>query len=184
MKGPGLRIDVDVRRVWCCPSCGQSQRLGLEVVAPRCLCVRDGVPMKLSTEMRPGRLDLRPDVRSILDRIQSGEEFPRMTSPIDAESERVPREGGSGSYGRTNSRGRPPRSDRSGDGMDHRPQRQSRSEDPQGISNAEALLSAAPPQAVSLPPQAVVEPRPQQPVAPGDDDFGAGLGFDEKSTPQ
>ena len=132
MKGPGLRIDVDVRRAWLCPACGQGQRLTMDITAPRCSCVRDGVPMKLAEGQRPGRLNLRPDLRSMLDRIQGGEEFPRMSSPLTSDSDGAPREGGSGGYGGAKSRNRSPRPERTGDESNQRP-REPRPAEPRPI---------------------------------------------------
>lgn len=191
MKGPGLRIDVDVRRAWLCPVCGQGQRLTMDITAPRCLCVRDGVPMKLAEGQRPGRLDLRPELRSMLDRIQGGEEFPRMSSPLTSDSEGSPRDGGSGGYGGAKSRNRPPRPERSGGDTDQR-LREPRPPEPQP-----AHREADPPQQMdapragsltennsepTVPPESRQQPAAQptlQPVPPTDDDFGAGLNSDD-----
>ena len=187
MKGPGLRIDVDVRRAWLCPVCGQGQRLTMDITAPRCLCVRDGVPMKLAEGQRPGRLSLRPELRSMLDRIQGGEEFPRMSSPLTSDSEGAPREGGSGGYGGSKSRNRPPRPERSGGDADQPPREPRPSErqltsqegeapaEPQVVANAEIVAA---PIASSMPPQEPVAPPPRPPVTQADDDFGAGLSTD------
>ncbi len=169
MKGPGLRIDVDVRRAWLCPVCGQGQRLTMDITAPRCCCVRDGAPMKLAEGQRPGRLALRPELRSMLDRIQGGEEFPRLASPLDSD-------GGSGGYGGSKSRNRSPRPERSGDYAD-RPPREPQSVEPQGSTTTDAIASPAPPPAVA-------EPPPRPPVPPDGDDFGAGLNVSETSAPQ
>ena len=38
MKGPGLRIDLDVRRVWKCAKCGRIARTSGQVTAQRCGC--------------------------------------------------------------------------------------------------------------------------------------------------
>lgn len=176
MKGPGLRIDIDVRRAWRCPVCGQSQRLGLDITAPRCPCVRDGVPMKLVEEKRPDRKALRPELRSMLDRIQAGEEFPRMTSLMSSEAESGPREGRPGSFGGSKPRNRPPRPERSGDNAD-RPPREPRLAEPPRVPTAEPTASPAPPQAAA-------EPPPQPSVPTDEDDFGAGLSADEPSAPQ
>ena len=184
MKGPGLRIDVDVRRAWLCPVCGQGQRLTMDITAPRCLCVRDGVPMKLAEGQRPSRLSLRPELRSMLDRIQGGEEFPRMSSPLTSDSEGAPREGG---YGGSKSRNRPPRPERSGGDADQPPREPRPSEkqvtsqegeapaEPQVVANGEIV--AAP-----MPPQEPVAPPPRPPVTQENDDFGAGLSTDDIPT--
>lgn len=174
MKGPGLRIDVDVRRAWRCPVCGQSQRLGLGVTAPRCPCVRDGVPMKLTEEQRPDRKALRPELRSMLDRIQAGEEFPRMTSLVSSDAEGGPREGGLG--GGSKPRNRPPRPERSGGSAD-RPPREPLSAEPQRSPTAESTSSP-------VPPQVAAESSAQTSALPAEDDFGAGLNAEERSAPQ
>lgn len=176
MKGPGLRIDVDVRRPWRCPVCGQGARLPMDITAPRCPCVRDGVPMKLAEGQRPGRLALRPELRSMLDRILGGEEFPRMASPLSSDSEGAPREAGSGGYGGSKPRNRPPRPERAG-GQSDRPPREPRPAAPQDSESPMPMTTPAPPQAVS-------EPPPPKPAPPAEDDFGAGLSADEPPAPQ
>ena len=82
IKGPGLRNDLDVRRVWRCPACGQTQRLTQDITSAHCRCVRDGVSMKLVEEPRSPRIALRAEVRSIIDRLLAGEEIPRLVSAI------------------------------------------------------------------------------------------------------
>ena len=184
MKGPGLRIDVDVRRAWRCPVCGQAQRLTMDITAPRCPCVRDGVPMKLAEGQRLGRLDLRPELRSMLDRIQGGEEFSRMSSPLTSDSEGAPRDGRSGGYGGAKSRNSPPHPERSDSDAD-RPPREPRPPEPQpsnreddapaephAITNSESIVSPA----ITPVPRQEPVPPPSPPVAQPDDDFGAGLG--------
>lgn len=171
MKGPGLRIEIDVRRAWRCPTCGQGARLTMDITAPRCPCVRDGVPMKLAEGQRPGRLDLRPELRSMLDRIQGGEEFVRMSSPLTEDSE-----GGSGDYGGSNSRNRPPRPERSGGYAERSPREPRPAEAPQ-------VAVVAEPMAASALPEVVAETPPRSPAPPGEDDFGAGLGVGEPSAP-
>ena len=160
MKGPGLRIEIDVRRAWRCPTCGQNQRWPTDITAPRCFCVRDGVPMKLAEGQRAGRLDLRPELRSVLDRIQGGEEIPRLMSPISAESD-------SGAK----SRGRPPRPDRDRDRSNElpresRPQESSESVMPEPTPASPTLTTTAP---------ATLAASTPQPPSPDEDDFGAGL---------
>ena len=41
MKGPGLRVDLDVRRVWRCAKCGRVVRALGHVTAQRCTCTSD-----------------------------------------------------------------------------------------------------------------------------------------------
>lgn len=108
MKGPGVRIDIEVRRAWRCPVCGQNQRHTMDITHARCGCTREGVPMKLAEEQRPDRKALRPEVRAMLDRIQAGEQFPRMASTGGSDSDRPRGEGGDYRSNR-----RPPRRDHS-----------------------------------------------------------------------
>jgi hypothetical protein len=51
MKGPGLRLLIDVRRAWKCPRCGYEERVGAEVTTVACPCC-PGVNMKLIEEKR------------------------------------------------------------------------------------------------------------------------------------
>ncbi|MBS0265775.1 MAG: hypothetical protein JSS02_27840 [Planctomycetes bacterium] len=47
MKGPGLRIDLDVRRTWRCAKCGKTLRTVGAVTAQRCGCADDATWMRL-----------------------------------------------------------------------------------------------------------------------------------------
>ena len=58
MKGPGMRPDLDVRRVWRCPSCGRETRSDGQAVSRVCGCTKDGVAMRLVELPRP-----KPTVR-------------------------------------------------------------------------------------------------------------------------
>lgn len=158
MKGPGLRIEIDVRRGWRCPTCGQKQRWPTDITAPRCYCVREGVPMKLDEGQRPQPHDVRPEIRSVLDRIQAGEVFPRMTSLITAESEAG-----------TKPRGRPPRPERHDDRANDPP----REPRPRTGSQPSAMTEA-PPSPPAAAPTMTTSARPASP--PEEDDFGAGIG--------
>lgn len=54
MRGAGLRLDIDVRRVWNCATCGAQRRVGAHVTTVRCQCA--GRPaMKLIEGMRRDR---------------------------------------------------------------------------------------------------------------------------------
>jgi len=63
MKGPGIRIDLDVRRVWTCPKCGSIRRTGGEIGAVRCQCADES--WMLLQEL-PRRRDLIPPPKSIM----------------------------------------------------------------------------------------------------------------------
>ena len=47
VKGPGLRVELDVRRLWECPQCGRRQKTGGDVVTVRCGCTPQGIQMRL-----------------------------------------------------------------------------------------------------------------------------------------
>lgn len=158
MKGPGLRIEIDVRREWCCPTCGQHQRWSTEITAPFCFCVRNGVPMMLVEGRRPGRLDLRPELRSVLDRIQGGEEIPRLIPLVSGESE-------VGAFGGGKPRGRQPRPERINERSSEPP--------PEKVKRLQEPETPAPT-------KRAVTTEGSSPLArmqtPEEDEFGAGLG--------
>lgn len=52
MRGPGLKLDLDVRRVWTCPACGKQRHLPGDVTSPLCPCRGDGVAMQLTADSR------------------------------------------------------------------------------------------------------------------------------------
>lgn len=60
MKGPGLRIDNDVRRTWQCPVCGKTARAEGDFVGLRCSCKPDGTSMRLVEGIRRVRQFPRP----------------------------------------------------------------------------------------------------------------------------
>lgn len=62
MKGPGLRIEMDVRQVWRCPRCGGVALLPGHVVAHRCSCCDDAVWMKLEGQPPRRKFPLAPSV--------------------------------------------------------------------------------------------------------------------------
>jgi hypothetical protein len=73
MKGPGLRIDLDVRRVWRCAKCGKTVRTPVQVVAQRCAC-SDAPWMTLQPPVK--REPFRPPVREPLPEIDAAPEHP------------------------------------------------------------------------------------------------------------
>ena len=60
MRGPGLRLDLDVRRRWRCPLCGVERRTEGDVTQIRCVCTSDGVLMQLASVARPPRPQPKP----------------------------------------------------------------------------------------------------------------------------
>ena len=164
IKGPGLRNDLDVRRVWRCPACGQTQRLTQDITSARCRCVRDGVSMKLVEEPRSPRVALRAEVRAVIDRLQAGEVIPRLVSAID--------ESAVGDHGCGERR--PPRQPyRPESARPERPQEPRESTQPRdetaGTDSPQREVAAT----SSDPP--VVAPPPVVPSAGESDDFAAGL---------
>ena len=65
IKGPGLRLNLDVRRLWECPKCGRQRKLSGDVVSQFCRCGGesggDGAWMRLLEAKRTVRAD-RPRV--------------------------------------------------------------------------------------------------------------------------
>jgi hypothetical protein len=58
MKGPGMRLDLDVRRVWECPECHRQIRSEGQSTSRVCGCTKEGVQMRLVELPRP-----KPTVR-------------------------------------------------------------------------------------------------------------------------
>jgi hypothetical protein len=52
MKGPGNRIELDVRRIWECPQCHKQRRTSGEVASLRCGCTSGGENMRLVEKQR------------------------------------------------------------------------------------------------------------------------------------
>jgi len=63
VKGPGLRIDLDVRRMWRCAKCGKTVRTPVQVVSQRCSC-SDAPWMTLQPPVK--REPFRPPLREPL----------------------------------------------------------------------------------------------------------------------
>ena len=61
MKGPGLRVNLDVRRLWRCPRCGRVARTPGAVTAVRCGC-SDETWMQLQPPVK--REPFRPPPRT------------------------------------------------------------------------------------------------------------------------
>jgi hypothetical protein len=53
MKGPGMRLDLDIRRVWRCPACGREARSEGQIVTRFCGCTKEGIAMRLVEVPRP-----------------------------------------------------------------------------------------------------------------------------------
>ncbi|MEX0703166.1 MAG: hypothetical protein WD069_13815 [Planctomycetales bacterium] len=55
IKGPGYRLDLDARRTWQCPACGQRWKTPGDVVATDCTACGDRPAMKLVEDFPPRR---------------------------------------------------------------------------------------------------------------------------------
>jgi len=60
MKGPGLRLSGDVRRVWRCPACGSERPSGGNVTSLRCGCEKPKRFMQLVEPRRNPRREQPP----------------------------------------------------------------------------------------------------------------------------
>jgi hypothetical protein len=73
MRGPGLKTDLEVRRVWRCPACGYERRVGGQVTSVRCQC-GDRPFMRLAQEPRFVRpANLAPDVYFLAEEVLADE---------------------------------------------------------------------------------------------------------------
>lgn len=52
MRGPGIKLDLDVRRLWTCPVCHKQRRLPGHVASPLCPCSENGVVMQLTADSK------------------------------------------------------------------------------------------------------------------------------------
>lgn len=92
MKGPGLRLLIDVRRSWKCPRCGYEEHVGAQVTSVVCPCC-PGVSMKL-VEVRKAYADqlrhlrerpkLGPDTENTATGANGDEEKPEGTGVADS----------------------------------------------------------------------------------------------------
>lgn len=55
MRGPGMRLKLDVRRMWQCPRCGAQRKLPAHVTTVRCQCVSEPTFMKIVEPQRLAR---------------------------------------------------------------------------------------------------------------------------------
>jgi hypothetical protein len=81
MKGPGLRIDIDVRRVWRCPVCGTMRRTPGDVTTLRCGCKPGGTlmqPVESRRRDRPVPQAVDPYIEIDLDAPVEGESAPSV----------------------------------------------------------------------------------------------------------
>lgn len=60
MRGPGLRLKNDVRRVWRCPCCQEERRISASIVAVSCACRQPNPQMQLVEPRRLVRAEPPP----------------------------------------------------------------------------------------------------------------------------
>lgn len=127
MKGPGARYDVDVRRVWECPACGQRMRLPATVATRRCKCTSEGTWMRIVDEHVRRTFPVREKI--VIPEELPPPEPPESTATESADNpdsaapevERSERDGNRGDQSRRGGREKPgqrPRGDRHSRGAD------------------------------------------------------------------
>jgi hypothetical protein len=60
MRGPGIRLDLDVRRRWRCPACGAERKTHGDVTSVACQCSPDAPLMLYVEAARPRRPEPKP----------------------------------------------------------------------------------------------------------------------------
>ena len=167
MKGPGLRNDLEIRRLWRCPQCQREiLRLG-DVVAESCSCTTPPCRMQLIPRPKPAprqydRIVIPLTEEDLVIRIRP----PRIVPPVEVPPEEATPEGAEGEQSRDR-RSRPQRRER--------PPQLTAKLDPEIIAQfssptREKASSADVPAEPVAPP-----PAPEPPPVTPEDDFGAGL---------
>lgn len=188
MRGPGVRLDLDVRRVWQCPACQRTRRLHGDLTAVHCQC--PGEPWMQLVQERIPRLKLQnllQDRELTVESFQLTEE--ELARPLPGRIRRRgpgPRPGeeppGNNAGPETTANDRPTGRDRN--------TREPRPEAPQQPTAGESPNRSQPPR----PPRGTKKPRPHdRPVPPTDlgqspteshptdvDEFSAGLDLPDR----
>lgn len=60
MRGPGIRLKLDVRRRWRCPQCGSERKLPASVTSVRCSCTPEAPFLSIIEGQRRSRPDPEP----------------------------------------------------------------------------------------------------------------------------
>jgi len=157
VKGPGLRIDHDVRRVWRCAKCGKTVRTPVQVVAQRCGCP-DGPWMTLQLPVK--REPFCPPVREPLPEIEAEAEKP-VPAPVAADAPIVEETAVPFPAGEAIPAAAPAETNETAAAL------------APSITEAPAAPSEV---AAAEPPAAAPSPTEPAAVSPPADDFGAGLG--------
>ncbi|MDA1017846.1 MAG: hypothetical protein O3A00_25740 [Planctomycetota bacterium] len=84
MKGPGFRLDLDIRRKWICPKCGDIRHSGGHFTAQFCTCQDGGTWMALQELPKIHRISLpRPSTPIKFEDEPIEEPVPVIAAPVD-----------------------------------------------------------------------------------------------------
>jgi hypothetical protein len=87
MRGPGMRLGLDVRRLWQCPQCGAQRKLPADVTSVRCSACSVAPFMQIvepPRRPRPAPKPLNPFLTIDLDTPEEGEERSPATTVMTA----------------------------------------------------------------------------------------------------
>jgi hypothetical protein len=85
MRGPGMRLGLDVRRLWQCPQCGAQRKLPADVTSVRCSACSAAPFMQIVEPPRRPRLapkPLNPFLTIDLDTPEEGEQQSTATTVV------------------------------------------------------------------------------------------------------
>jgi hypothetical protein len=170
MRGPGMRLGLDVRRLWRCPQCAAERKLPADVTSVRCSACSNAPFMQIVEPPRHPRPTPKPlNPFLTIDPDTPDPDDPRSTSASPAPAEGVvettsapdsvlpapPHSTNAPSHKREDRRNKP-RHQRDRQGKPNRP--------PQ--SNVPAPPADSPPAAMSTPESIPEPPAPSPPVGP------------------
>jgi len=190
MRGPGVRLDLDVRRVWKCPACQLVRRVSGDLTAIRCHCAGEPWMQLVDERTSRPRVQQTLEVRELtVDSFQLTEE--ELAKPLPGRIRRRsgPRNGADeapGTAGDTN----PPGNDRpAAAGGRNRPPRDGRVETGNAPEGPASTSRARPPRGPKRPrPTGESETTPSAMApdtrpSPAGDDFAAGLDLPQTQRP-
>jgi len=167
MRGPGMRLGLDVRRLWQCPQCGVQRKLPADVTSIRCSACSAPPFMQIvepPRRPRPAPKPLNPFLTIDLDTPEEGESPGTVTAVVSAVMVETVTAGDPQQAAPTSSAaGAPPQK------RDDRRNKPRRQRDRQGKPDRPPQHSASPPTPES-PPAATslpdASPPPDQPQSP------------------
>lgn len=178
MRGPGVRLDLDVRRVWKCPACQRLRRVSGDLTAVHCQCAGEPWMQLVEERMSRPRVQQTLEVRELtVDSFQLTEE--ELAKPLPGRIRRRSggRSGEEEATGPGNERPGPP-SGRNRPSREERPEAGTAGAEPSPNNRARP---PRPPRGPKRPSQASHEESLSPQVAPetlpppAGDDFAAGL---------